>query len=349
VYRPAIFDKELFVDFTKYLKEYTKSRGMPEPYIIATKQFAFFAEPKEWGLDAVMDFELNTIPNLIHKKINKINEKHEFNIYAWGEYIYKEKMQRKYTYKTFRTVFPRWDNSARKAYSGSLIFADSTPDVYGRWLNYAINETSKELSPDEQIVFINAWNEWGEGAMLEPDIKYGYAYLDTTRKVLEKIFIPNENPYQKSGVAVLTGGRNRIAHAISLLNQGIGEHLLISGVKVGNNMKILEARDDVKIESIMPVELGYKAKDTKGNADEIKQWALKHKIEKIYVVSSFYHIPRVRLEVENVIKDKEIEYISTPSEAVSDKWWKNINSFKFLSMEYTKFSIVFVQYKVLGL
>ena len=258
-------------------------------------------------------------------------------------------MQRKYTYKTFRTVFPRWDNSARKAYSGSLIFADSTPDVYGRWLNYAINETSKELSPDEQIVFINAWNEWGEGAMLEPDIKYGYAYLDTTRKVLEKTFIPNKNPYQKSGVAVLTGGRNRIAHAISLLNQGIGEHLLISGVKVGNNMKILEARDDVKIESIMPVELGYKAKDTKGNADEIKQWALKHKIEKIYVVSSFYHIPRVRLEVENVIKDKEIEYISTPSEAVSDKWWKNINSFKFLSMEYTKFLIVFVQYKVLGL
>ena len=71
--------------------------------------------------------------------------------------------------------------------------------------------------------------------------------------------------------------------------------------------------------------------------------------EKIYVVSSFYHIPRVRLEVENVIKDKEIEYISTPSEAVSDKWWKNINSFKFLSMEYTKFLIVFVQYKVLGL
>ena len=95
--------------------------------------------------------------------------------------------------------------------------------------------------------------------------------------------------------------------------------------------------------------MGYLATDTVGNAKEIKQWAIKHKIEKIYVVTSFYHIPRSRIEIDHELKDKDIQYIPTPSKFVSRKWWKNFRSFKFLANEYTKFLIVFSQYKVLGI
>ncbi len=154
---------------------------------------------------------------------------------------------------------------------------------------------------------------------------------------------------KNTGITVLTGGRNRIAKAIDLLNNEKGTRLLISGVKKGTTLQDIISREDVKLESNLPIDLGYSATDTVGNAKEIKQWATKHKIEKIYVVTSFYHIPRSSLEIEEELKNKEIQYIPTPSKFVSSKWWKNFRSFKFLANEYTKYLIVFFQYKVLGI
>ena len=349
IYRPALFNKELFVEFTKYLRKYVKSKGLKEPYIIATKQFNFWYNPKDWNLDAVMDFELNSIPRLKEKNIAKINDKHNFKLFDWQNYVERDLYKRDYNYRTYRTVFPRWDNSPRKAYTGAFIFDGTSPQIYGKWLNYAIDKTLTDFKSDERIVFINAWNEWAEGAMLEPDIRYGYAYLDITRQVLEKRFTPQYKNNQISGIAVLTGGRNRIAKAIELLNQNKGERLLISGVKRGTSLNLITSREDVKLESVLPIDLGYKATDTVGNAKEIKEWSQKHNINHIYVVTSFYHIPRAKLEVENIIKNKKLEFISTPSDFVSNKWWKNFKSFKFLANEYTKYLIVYVQYKMLGL
>ena len=87
--------------------------------------------------------------------------------------------------KTFKNCFPNWDNTARKCYKKARIF-ENTPENYKKWLKDIIFWTKENHTKNEQIVFINAWNEWAEGAHLEPDQKYGYAYLQATKEALEE-------------------------------------------------------------------------------------------------------------------------------------------------------------------
>ena len=70
----------------------------------------------------------------------------------------------------------------------AAVFYGSTPSKYGKWLENAATDTFKRFSdPSERLVFVNAWNEWAEGTHLEPDQRYGYAYLQSTRDALERV------------------------------------------------------------------------------------------------------------------------------------------------------------------
>ncbi|MGE5491988.1 MAG: glycoside hydrolase family 99-like domain-containing protein [Actinomycetota bacterium] len=91
-------------------------------------------------------------------------------------------------HQRFPGVTPSWDNSARRK-KGAFIIADSSPESYEYWLEETIRRQSDK--PDsEQIVFINAWNEWAEGNHLEPDQKFGRGYLEATRRAAEKASQP---------------------------------------------------------------------------------------------------------------------------------------------------------------
>jgi lipopolysaccharide biosynthesis protein len=78
---------------------------------------------------------------------------------------------------------PSWDNTARRQ-NASSIFVNATPELYREWLTHAVEYTNKNLVGDERLIFINAWNEWGEGCHLEPDKKYGNQLLKATREIL---------------------------------------------------------------------------------------------------------------------------------------------------------------------
>lgn len=82
-------------------------------------------------------------------------------------------------YKRYPCVTPMWDNSPRR--NGSYFsFKHTAPEYYQQWLSGVLEKFSP-YSEEENLVFINAWNEWAEGNYLEPDLKYGRAYLEATK------------------------------------------------------------------------------------------------------------------------------------------------------------------------
>jgi glycosyltransferase involved in cell wall biosynthesis len=89
-------------------------------------------------------------------------------------------------YPRYDTVFPTWDNSARRGTEG-VVIDGSTPAEYQAWLGLACDRAARRVADGvapEPFVFVNAWNEWAEGCHLEPDVRHGRAYLEATRRAL---------------------------------------------------------------------------------------------------------------------------------------------------------------------
>ncbi len=111
------------------------------------------------------------------KKILTLRFQPTFQSYnqVWKR-ILSRKSRRKKT--TFHGAFVDWDNSARKG-KNSTIFLGSTPNKFYQYFSSLIRGKRSEL------IFINAWNEWAEGAYLEPDKKFEFGYLEAIKKSLE--------------------------------------------------------------------------------------------------------------------------------------------------------------------
>ena len=74
------------------------------------------------------------------------------------------------------TIIPNWDHTPRSGKEG-MVFVNSTPQNFSK----NIKETMKHIMKknyENRIIFIKSWNEWAEGNYLEPDLKWGYQYLD---------------------------------------------------------------------------------------------------------------------------------------------------------------------------
>ena len=80
-------------------------------------------------------------------------------------------------------IIPNFDHSPRSAHQG-IIITESTPTKWKKLCSKIFNIV-KERNEEENLVFIKAWNEWGEGNYLEPDLKFGKEYIQNTKEAYE--------------------------------------------------------------------------------------------------------------------------------------------------------------------
>jgi hypothetical protein len=135
------------------------------------------------GFDAGVEFPPhNVIPRDRRDRLN-LYQPIRGAILQYGE-VAEDFLRRDYRDRVvYRGVCPSWDNTARTGGGAGLVTLDASPDNYERWLKRATQKTLVERRPPQQLLFINAWNEWAEGCHLEPDQKYGSAFLEATLHV----------------------------------------------------------------------------------------------------------------------------------------------------------------------
>lgn len=149
--------------------------------------------------------------------------------------------------------------------------------------------------------------------------------------------LPVDTQTKTDAIVVLTGGRHRLAEAMSLLNQGVSERLFISGVQKDISIGELEKRNDIKLNSAGKITLDKIASNTFENARETNFWIEKENIKSIRLVTSNYHMFRSLVEFRRRNKDVKIVLHPVFSEKVATSWWKSLYSFYFLAQEYNKF------------
>jgi lipopolysaccharide biosynthesis protein len=184
-----IYRVDLFPDARATAERWRKlaaEAGLPGLHLVAV-QFWGINDPRPFGFDAAVEFPP-------HQYIGPENRPDHFptitNPQFQGSLVDYVKVATQSVkrprpdYRLYRGIVPSWDNTARRQDS-PVTMINSSPHEYHAWLRQLADEVRRTQPPEHQLLFINAWNEWGEGCHLEPDLKHGRGYLEATNDVVQ--------------------------------------------------------------------------------------------------------------------------------------------------------------------
>ncbi|MGB3462373.1 MAG: glycoside hydrolase family 99-like domain-containing protein [Rhodanobacter lindaniclasticus] len=204
LYRPSILPDAKATQ--QRWREHCRKVGIGE-IVLAMVQFDV-EDPRVFGFDVAIEFPPHKLArglDPINDKLHIVNPEYAGYVVDYDAVIERAREHSAVDFDMIRGVFPSWDNEARKPGRG-YTFANATPARYREWMDLVVDYARRHPVAGERLVFINAWNEWAEGAHLEPDRRYGYAYLDQTRAALQS----NPTPQLVAGrrVAIISHDAN---------------------------------------------------------------------------------------------------------------------------------------------
>ena len=163
-----------------YIVEYISTKCV-EPHIRCS-QAIYEDEPLY-----TLRFQTNPLQK-VYRIIKKKTKRTEYQNY---DNIYKMMLKKHRVYgdrEIIQGCFPAWDNTPRRGNKGAMVVKGATPEKYKKYFEELIDCKREKVS--KKYIIVNAWNEWGEGAVLEPSKKDGFKYLEVIRETME-----NKNKY----------------------------------------------------------------------------------------------------------------------------------------------------------
>ncbi len=191
---------------TDLLRERAVRLGLGELYLAMVQSFGHW-DPIGYGFDAAVEFPPHNLGLVrsARRTVHGIHPDFRGNLNKYEGVITDTLARPAPAYTWFRGLMTGWDNTPRRGARGT-VFVGSSPALFGRWFRELLRFTYVFRRPSERLVFVNAWNEWAEGAYLEPDASSGSAYLDAVAAALESTRDYALETARLHGAATQTGG-----------------------------------------------------------------------------------------------------------------------------------------------
>jgi uncharacterized SAM-binding protein YcdF (DUF218 family) len=173
-----------------------------------------------------------------------------------------------------------------------------------------------------------------------------FAFADRVRG-----YAPAAEPARADAIVALTGpSAERVNAAVRLLEQDKGQRVLISGVNREVRRQELRALTPGSTRLFnCCVDLGFEARDTVGNAQEIAAWADSKGYDSLIVVTSDYHMPRALTEIRAAAPGVELTPYAIETPSLDDtRWWKAAVTARRMTLEYMKYLAALVRATVGG-
>ena len=146
-------------------------------------------DPRGYGLDGAIEFPPHKLCQglpPINASVRLLDPDYKGHILSYDAMIERATSETSTEFPLIRTVTPTWDNEARRPGRG-MILEGSTPKKFGAWMKRSLDFARANPVHGEHFVCVNAWNEWAEGAVLEPDVHYGGAYLNALSRAVHGV------------------------------------------------------------------------------------------------------------------------------------------------------------------
>lgn len=173
----VIPDARLFAD---RLQELARAAGLPGIHLIGSETTPGL-EPQALGFDAVAEFPpvgANTLGSAELRPLRAVARGFRGRLMSYARMAARFESRRDAVFDRHHGVTPGWDNTARRGLAAT-VYVGSTPQRYAQWLATA-RRRERAARGERGLVFINAWNEWAEGACIEPDAETGLDHVRAT-------------------------------------------------------------------------------------------------------------------------------------------------------------------------
>jgi glycosyltransferase involved in cell wall biosynthesis len=257
IYRPSLIP-DAVGKLARWREMFARIAG-EYPLMVMAQGFGA-TDPRQYGLDGAVEFPPHKLcadlPS-IAEDVLWFDRDAKGKIVSFDDAVQCSLEEAIPPYPLIKTACPGWDNDARREGQGMVVHG-ATPMAFENWLGTLIDRACATPFFGQPIVCVNAWNEWAEGAYLEPDVHFGAAFLNAAGRAISastpphrraKLLLVGHDAHRHGAQRLLLelGRQLRAAHGLAIEFLLLDGGAMVADYKAEARTTVLGAENDLAL------------------------------------------------------------------------------------------------------